>query len=161
MKALDIMTPDPACCGPSDTVQRAAQLMAQNDCGAIPIVENGESQRLIAVVTDRDLACRCLADGKGPESSISDVMSGDPSFVGPDVDVREVERIMTARQVRRVPVVDEAGRCIGIIAQADLARAAGGRGVSRRDVARVVERVSEPAPTSRREKSTSPRPEAR
>jgi signal-transduction protein with cAMP-binding, CBS, and nucleotidyltransferase domain len=115
--------------------------------------------RLLAVITDRDLACRCLAEGRGPETTVDEIMSSDPSCCTPDAHVDEVERIMAERQVRRVPVVDPSGRCIGIIAQADLARAAGRRGVSEKDVARVVERVSQPTRSARRETGSGLRPQ--
>ena len=150
MRAQEIMTRDPACCAPEDSVQQAAQLMAQKDCGAIPVVQDWESRRLAGMVTDRDLACRCLALGMGAETEVRQVMSRDPSTCRADAELEDVQRIMSERKVRRVPVVDEQGRCIGIIAQADLARAAGERRVSEQEVARVVERVSQP-PGGRRE----------
>ena len=150
MQAQDIMTAKPACCTPDDSVTEAARLMTENDCGCVPVVEDQESRKLVGVVTDRDLACRCLGEGKGPETKVRDVMSAAPSCCGPDDDVEAVERIMSDRQVRRVPVIDGGGCCVGIVAQADLAREAGGD-VSEREVARVIERVSEPTTAPRRE----------
>jgi CBS domain-containing protein len=97
------------------------------------------------VVTDRDMAVRGLARGRGAQTLVREVMTQDLSACRPDSDVQEVTRLMTDRQIRRVVVVDADGSCVGIVAQADLARAAeDGERISEREVARVVERVSEP-----------------
>jgi CBS domain-containing protein len=150
MKAQEIMTSDPACCLPDDTAQQAASLMAECDCGVVPVVADKQSMRLVGVVTDRDLAVRGLAQGKGPDSKVRDLMTSNPSCCRPNDNVKDVERLMSEQQVRRVPVVDDAGCCLGVIAQADLARAAEQKGgVSEREVARVVERISEPMSRSR------------
>jgi len=147
MKASELMTAQPACCTPDDTIREAARLMRENDCGCIPVVEDKKSNRLQGVVTDRDLACRCTAEGKGPDTLVKEAMSRNPTCCGPDHDVEAVEKIMAEAQVRRVPVVDDRGCCIGIIAQADLALTAGAASDS--EVGRVVERISEPAHASR------------
>jgi CBS domain-containing protein len=149
MKAQEIMTSNPACCVADDTAQQAASLMAECDCGVIPVVEDKQSMRLMGVVTDRDLAVRGLAQGKGPEAKVRDLMTSNPSCCSPDDNVKDVERVMAEQQVRRVPVVDDSGCCLGVIAQADLARTAEQKGgVTDREVARVVERISEPMPRS-------------
>jgi CBS domain-containing protein len=146
MKAREIMTTNPACCTPDDTVQEAARLMAECDCGLVPVVDDTRTMRLVGVVTDRDLAVRALAKGRGAETRVRDVMTSSPRCCGPDDDVRDVERAMADNQVRRVPIIDERGHCVGVVAQADLARAADRReGVSDREVARVVEKISEPS----------------
>jgi CBS domain-containing protein len=145
MKARELMTTDPACCTPESTAYVAARLMADCDCGVVPVVEDTQSMRLVGVVTDRDLAVRGLAQGKGADTKVRELMSSEPYCCRPDDDVQDVERTMAERQVRRVPVVDENVCCVGIIAQADLARAAAHeQGVSEREVARVVEQISEP-----------------
>ena len=141
MKAREIMTADPACCTPQDTVRRATELMAERDCGSLPVVEDMDGRRLVGVVTDRDVALRAVARGNGPDTPVGDVMSASPSCCGPDDELSAVERIMADKQVRRVPVVDDAGCCVGMIAQADLARDE--RGASDGEVRRVVERISE------------------
>jgi CBS domain-containing protein len=152
MHARDLMTANPACCSPDTPVEEAARLMVENDCGCLPVVE-GEQQQVVGVVTDRDIACRCVAEGKDPSTPVRDVMSAPARCCGPDDDVTEVARVMAEGQVRRVPVVDEAGCCVGMIAQADVARA--GRDVSAGDVARVVEHISEPADQASRAEATS------
>jgi CBS domain-containing protein len=140
------MTSDPSCCAPDDPVQRVAQLMADKDCGCIPVVADGTDGRVIGVITDRDIAVRGVAQGKGPDTRVRDVMTPDPFCCPLDADVKDVERVMAERQVRRVVVIDDAGCCVGMIAQADLARAAERTSdVSDVEVARVVERISEPA----------------
>ena len=143
MLAREIMTEHPATVSPDDRAQRAAALMAEYDCGCVPVVEG--VGRVIGVVTDRDLAVRGLAQGKGPDTPVRELMTADAECCAADADVAVVERIMTDRQLRRVVVVDADHRCLGMIAQADLARAAEhGRGVSDQEVARIGERISEP-----------------
>ena len=159
MKAQDIMTPNPACCTPDDSAQEAAHLMDQHDCGCLPVVEDTETNRLVGVVTDRDLAVRALAKNKGPETKVRDVMSTEPTCCTPDDDVEQVETIMTERQVRRVPVVDQSGCCVGMIAQADIARE--DRAASDREVGRVVERISEPTSEPRQDADVGVRPQQR
>ena len=142
-KAKTIMTPSPCCCSSTDSIADVARLMRDNDCGAVPVMDDG---RIVGIVTDRDLAVRALAEGKDGGARVGDVMTGSPSCCGPDDDLRKVEKIMTDHQIRRVPVVDANGACIGIIAQADLARAASdGQRVSEREIAIVVEAISEPS----------------
>ena len=155
MKARDLMTSDPACCTPNDTVEKAAQLMTDNDCGCLPVVENLETKKIVGTVTDRDIACRCIGEGKGPETTVREAMSPDPSCCRPEDDLREVERIMAERQVRRVPVVDDNGCCVGMIAQSDLARE------EKRRAAGVVQDVSQPTSTPRTDADAGRRPEGR
>jgi CBS domain-containing protein len=144
MKAHDIMTAQPACCMPDDSAKDAARVMKENDCGCVPVVER-DTGHLIGVVTDRDLAVRGVAEGKGAEVRVEDLMTVAPSCCSSEDDVTVVELLMANNQVRRVPVVDDEGRCVGIIAQADLARAMLVSGsVSGQDLATVVERVSRP-----------------
>jgi CBS domain-containing protein len=143
------MTSKPACCSPDDTVERAAQLMEENDCGCIPVVESGNSGRLVGVITDRDIAVRGVAHGKKPNAQVSSLMTRTPFSVSADALLDDVERVMGDRQVRRVVVVDDDHCCVGIVSQADIALAAERYAdVDERDVARVVERISEP-PQSR------------
>ena len=141
MKAQELMTKEPAHCTPESTVREAAQLMMDHDCGCIAVVEQG-TMRLTGVVTDRDIACRCVAQGGGPENRVEEVMSTDPRSCHPEDDVAAVEQIMMQAQVRRVPVVDARGDCVGMIAQADLA--VRDRAVSDSELGRVVERISKP-----------------
>ena len=137
MQVRDIMTRNPACSAPSAGLQEVAKQMVDNDCGEIPIVEN---DKLVGVVTDRDICCRSVAQGMNPlDMTASDVMTAPAITVTPEASLDEVRSAMEMNQIRRVPVVDEAGRCCGIVAQADIAAYA-----DPEDVGEVVESISEP-----------------
>jgi CBS domain-containing protein len=149
MKARDIMTSNPRSCRSSDSIQDTARLMRDCDCGSLPVLDDNE--KLIGVVTDRDLAIRGLAEGKSVDTQVRDLMTSDPFCSHDDTDVADIGRSMADRQIRRVPIVDGNGRLVGIIAQADLAIAAKGKGgVSDQEVASVVEKISEPGQTNKR-----------
>lgn len=143
MKAKDLMTAKPACCTPESTSRQVAKLMEENDCGSLPVVESDLSQKLVGVVTDRDLALRVLGRGLSPDTPVREVMSSDVACVSPDESLDEVEKLMSQRQVRRIPVVDESRRVLGVIAQADLARER--KAIGENDFGKVIERISEPA----------------
>lgn len=144
MRVRELMTSNPACCTPNTTAADAARLMEQHDCGSIPVIEEDrERKRLIGVVTDRDLAVRVLARGRGGDVPVRDVMSADIVSAHPDEDVKDVAKLMSERQVRRIPIVDDGGALVGLVAQADLARA--DRGLSDKQVGKVVEDISEPS----------------
>jgi CBS domain-containing protein len=118
--ARDVMTADPACCSGDTTLDRVAKMMVDNDCGEIPIVDGGN--RPIGVVTDRDIVCRVVAEGKNPTGQTAETVMTTPVVtVRADTPLDEVIATMEKHQVRRVPVVDEGGCCTGIIAQADIA----------------------------------------
>jgi CBS domain-containing protein len=142
MHIKDIMTPNPACCTPDSTAGEAARLMRECDCGAIPVVESRESRRPIGIVTDRDLAVRGLADGRGPDTPVRELMTERPHAARADDDVETVRQVMMQQKVRRVPVTDAGGAVIGMVAQADLARH--DDAVSDRELGKVVEAISEP-----------------
>jgi CBS domain-containing protein len=146
MKAQDVMTTEPACCTPDSTAREAARLMREHDCGCVPVVE-GESNRVVGVVTDRDIACRCVAEGRGAETAVREIMTKDPQCCHPGDDIAAVEQIMMRAQVRRVPVVDANGNCVGMIAQADLAL--NDKAANDSEIGRVVERISEPGGAAR------------
>lgn len=143
MKASDIMTTNPACCTPEQAARDVAKLMDAHHCGLIPVINDEESKLVVGVVTDRDLALRGMGRNRPAETPVSELMSRDVSCCMLDDDIEEVERIMAERQVRRVPVIDDSGAIVGIIAQADLARRAGEE-LSAEEVGRVVEEISEP-----------------
>jgi len=140
MQVKDVMTADPACCIPETTLQEVAQMMVDNDCGEIPVVENQKTQLPIGVITDRDIVCRTVARGLNPlDLIVGDCMSKPCVTVMPDMSVEECSRIMEENKIRRVPVVGADGACCGIVALADIALYA------RRSVAaEVVKEVSEP-----------------
>ncbi len=143
MKAKEIMTASPSVCASTDSLETVARLMRDKDCGAVPIVDNG---RVVGIITDRDLAIRAIADRKGTDAKVGDIMTAAPQCCGPDDDISEVERVMSERQVRRIPIVDASGRCVGIVSQADLAMASSKNSrVTDQEVAIVVQAISEPS----------------
>ena len=143
MKANELMTTNPACVTPQTTAQEAASLMEREDVGSLPVVESRESMRLTGIVTDRDLALRVLGHGKPASTPVREVMSsGHLACVHPEDDLDKVETLMAEHQVRRVPIVDQDNRVVGVIAQADLAREL--RAVGRKDFGKVVQEISQP-----------------
>ena len=135
------MTSDPACCTPDTNLQDVACMMIECDCGAIPVVDNLDSGRVIGMITDRDITCRTVAQGKNPlDLTAGDCMTSDVACVIPGATLQDLERLMESRQVRRVPVIDDSGCCCGIVAQADIARNA-----PEHDTAEVVREISQAA----------------
>src|SRR4051812_37748011 len=121
MRIQDIMTRNPACVTPSATVREAAQVMLREEVGIVPVVEDNSDRQLIGVVTDRDIAIRCVAEGKGSECRVKEVMSsGDLATCSQSDDVDSVLDAMRAEKVRRIPIVDERGSLVGIVSQADV-----------------------------------------
>jgi CBS domain-containing protein len=121
--ARDFMTSDPACCRPHTMLDQVAKMMVQYDCGEIPILD--VTDRPIGVVTDRDIVCRLVAEGKNPMAYPAEVcMSESVVTVRADAPIHEVVATMKHHQVRRVPVVDDRECCIGIISQSDVASVA-------------------------------------
>lgn len=117
----DVMTANPCTIAAEKPVAYAARMMRDEDVGLAPIVEG---DRLIGALTDRDIAIRVVAEGKDPESTLArDVASTDVVTIDPEQELDEALRLMAQHQVRRLPVVEEDGRLVGIVAQADVARA--------------------------------------
>ena len=140
MKARDIMTANPESVTASDSIQTAARIMRDSDVGIVPVVDDEGSRRLRGVITDRDIAVRCVAEGRDGSCRVSDLMSGDLVTARPDDDVTKVMDRMKTEQVRRIPVVDDSDRLVGIIAQADIAL----DGPGDKAIGDVVEKISEP-----------------
>ena len=141
MQVKDIMTPDPACCTPDSTLQHAAELMVENDCGEIPVVENASNRKPVGVITDRDITCRTVAKGLNPLTmTVSESMTTPCVTVTPETALEECCKVMEEKQIRRVPVVDESGACCGIVSVADIAKHA-----EKRETGAVVKEVSEPS----------------
>ena len=116
-----VMTGNPTTCEPNATVVDAAKAMAREDVGSVPIVEGG---RLVGLVTDRDIIVRTVSEGRDVKTTaVKDVASKDLVTVTPDEDLDRALQLMSQHQVRRIPVV-EGDRVVGIVAQADVARAA-------------------------------------
>ena len=119
MKAQDIMSKNPASVTPDTSVQEAARLMQQQDVGILPVVESATSKRLVGLVTDRDITVRVVAEGRS-NATVRDAMTSNAKSVRADDSVKDVMKLMGSEQVRRIPVVDDDGRVVGIVAQADI-----------------------------------------
>jgi CBS domain-containing protein len=116
----DVMTANPSTLEQNSTVVEAARIMKQADAGLVPVTENG---RLTGMVTDRDIAIRVVAEGKNPGSTkVGEIASTDLVTVDPQQDLDEALRLMAQHKVRRLAVVEEDGRLVGVLAQADVAR---------------------------------------
>jgi len=116
----DVMTSDPCTIDADKSVAYAAKMMRDEDVGLAPIVQ---SDKLVGMLTDRDIAVRVVAEGKDPERvTVREVASKQVVTVDPQQDLEEALRIMAKHQVRRLPVLEEDGRLVGVVAQADVAR---------------------------------------
>lgn len=139
MQVKEIMTANPACCTPDTSLQEVAKMMVDRDCGEIPVVESKDNLKPVGVVTDRDITCRTVAEGKNPlELTAGDCMSTSCVTVSQEASVEDCCKLMEESQIRRMPVVDESGCCCGMVAQADIATSA-----KSSDIAKVVKEVSE------------------
>lgn len=122
-KISEVMTRDAKLVNPNDTIQDAAKLMKQCDCGVLPV---REGDRLVGMITDRDIAVRCIADGKGPNCKVRDAMTQEVKYCFEDEDISHVCANMSEIQVRRLPVLDRNKRLVGIVSLSDLARQSAG-----------------------------------
>ncbi len=141
MQVKDIMTSNPACCTADTALQRVAEMMVENDCGEIPVVDNMASMKPIGVITDRDITCRSVAKGLDPLAmTVADCMTTPCVCVTPETSLDECCQLMEKDQIRRIPVVDASGACCGIVAIADIAMNA-----RKDEIGEVVKEVSEPS----------------
>ena len=117
MRVKDIMTKDVASLNPEDSTERAAQLMKQYDIGSIPVCQQ---QKVVGIVTDRDIALRSVAAGQDPRrQKVREIMSPSPAVGDPEMDVHDAARVMSEKQVRRLPIVDR-GNLVGVVALGDI-----------------------------------------
>ena len=142
MKAQDIMSKDPMCVTPDTPLVEAARIMKTENIGVVPVVESTGSKRLVGVLTDRDIAIRAVAEGRdGTTTSVGHVMTSDVRTSAASDSVEDVMELMGREQIRRIPIVDESGALVGIIAQADIV-------IEARDdkkAERTVEKISQPS----------------
>ena len=139
MKVSDAMTSQVSTAAPTDTVRKVAQVMAHVETGAVPIVENG---KVVGLVTDRDIVLRVVAEGRSFDSPISEAMSeGDVQSVREDDVLADATAKMASHQIRRLVVLDEAGKLTGILSLGDVAKDYGAK-----QVGKTLEEISaEPA----------------
>ena len=121
MRVSEVMTRDIETIRPDQTAQEAASFMLRADAGSIPVTEN---ERLVGMITDRDIAVRGVAQGHGPDTPVRDLMSAGLITARVDDDIQEVATKMSEAQVRRLPVIDQDDRLCGIISLGDLSREA-------------------------------------
>jgi CBS domain-containing protein len=130
----EVMTHDPRTVTPDSTVEEAARLMRDDDVGSIPLVEGN---KCVGTVTDRDIVLRVVAESRGLDTRVGEIASKQIVTVDPQQPLDEAMRLMAEHQVRRLPVCEDDGRLVGIVAQADIARSA-----SEERTGRTVEEIS-------------------
>jgi len=119
MKVKDAMSRDVQVASPTQSIRDAAKIMAKIDSGVLPV---GENDRLVGMITDRDIAIRAVAEGKAPTTKVRDIMSDEVLYCFDDQDLDEVAQNMSNTKVRRLPVVNREKRLVGIISLGDVAR---------------------------------------
>ena len=138
-RVSDVMMPEVSSVSPGTSAREATRMMRDADAGSLPVVEG---ERVVGIVTDRDIALRVVGEGKSPDTPVGEIATGDVVSVRPEQDLDEALRVMARYQVRRLPVVEPDGRLVGIFAQADVALEA-----EAAKVGEVVEEISEPPQT--------------
>jgi CBS domain-containing protein len=140
MKVRDVMTKKVVCCTPSDTAEKAANLMRDHNVGAIPVVSDLTSRRLEGILTDRDLCCRIVAESRLADTmTIGELMTRSPVTCKPEDALDTCLEAMQEHHIRRIPIVDEKASCVGIVAEADIALRA-----SAAKVGKTVAEISRP-----------------
>jgi CBS domain-containing protein len=136
MKVSEVMSRNVQVARPDQPIREVAKIMAEADIGSLPV---GDNNRLVGMVTDRDITVRAVANGLGPDTPVREVMTSEVKYVFEDEDVDEAARNLANEQVHRLPVVDRDKRLVGILALADLAK-------SNQDeaIATAVEGISRP-----------------
>ena len=141
MKAQDIMSADPICVTPQTSMEEAARLMKDHDVGVLPVVSEEGSRQLVGVITDRDITIRHVAEGHGsPDCPVSEAMSENVKTCRADTSVEDLMDTMGREQVRRIPIVDERGALVGMVAQADVVLEAH----NEKKAEEMVENISKP-----------------
>jgi CBS domain-containing protein len=142
MKVSEIMTRDVCIARPDHTIEDVARMMLAIDAGLLPV---GDDDRLLGTITDRDIAVRAIAEGKGPKTLVSEVMSEDVKYCFEDEDSAHVAQNMGELQVRRLPVLNRDKRLVGIVSLGDLAT-----GGAEEDSGKALEEISDAPPGARR-----------
>ncbi len=122
MKCNEVMTDNPVCCLPNDSVGQAARVMRREHIGPVPVVSDERTKEIIGIVTDRDLAIKVVAESRDPNrTTVGDVMTHTIVVCREDDDLTSAIAAMEEYQIRRIPVIDQGGHLVGIISQADFA----------------------------------------
>lgn len=137
MLVRDVMTEKVTCCIPDTSLEVVSRTMREEDCGSIPVIENSGTRRLVGIITERDIVRRILAEGKNPlVMKAKDCMAKPSATVTPDMTLEDCCQVMEKKQIKRLPVVDSANSCCGIVSLADVAKKA-----APAEVAEVVRRT--------------------
>lgn len=140
MKVLDVMTPNPKTCPPTASIRDVVQVMQQEDCGIVPIVD--ENDQCLGVVTDRDICLQVILQGLDPKGTpVENIMSKNVLSCRPDHDLSQILQAMKDRAVRRIIVVDDNDCCCGIVTERDIAL----NSTSKEQVGDFVQKVTQPA----------------
>lgn len=143
MRVKDVMTPNPACCSKETPLPEVAKMMLTHDCGCIPVMNGDAADQAVGVVTDRDIAVRCVATGRDTSvMTAADCMSHPVATVSESASVDDCIKLMEQNQIRRAVVTDEQGKVCGMVSQADIALRA-----PRAQTAELVQEVSRPEAT--------------
>ena len=140
-KCEEVMTAMPMCCLPGDVIEKAVTIMRLADVGSVPVIDDHETKVLVGIVTDRDVAVKAVAAPMESTKTVADIMSRHPVVCHPEDDVKDALQSMADAQVRRIPVVDDSGRLLGIIAQGDIATKVD----NNKKTGEVVKEISKPA----------------
>ena len=142
MKCREVMTDNPVCCLPDDSVSQVARLMRRERIGPVPVVGNDQTREIVGIVTDRDLAIKVVAEARDlNRTTVGDVMTHTIVVCRDDDDLSSAIAAMEEYQIRRIPVIDQGDRLVGIISQADVAI----RVHERETTAEMVEEISRAA----------------
>jgi len=154
MKVAELMVREVTACSPDDALNRAAQIMWENDCGCVPVVDR--AARLVAMLTDRDICMAAYTGGRTlKDIRVSAAMSSELFACRPGDDILEAQKLMREHQVRRIPVSDGMGRLVGILSLADIARAIASKAVTKTTVADTIVKICAPHPLPKSGKPTT------
>src|SRR3954464_11677716 len=137
MQVRDLMTKDVQLASPTQTIRQAALLMGECDCGVLPVADKDS---LVGMITDRDIAIRAIAAGKGPRTTVREIMSLEVLYCFEDQDLEEVCRNISDIKVRRLPVMNREKRLVGILSLGDMAKKADGSGGQVADTLKAISR---------------------
>jgi CBS domain-containing protein len=148
MRVHEVMTRDPICCLSQDMAQAVAKVMCEEDIGSMPVISDLTSGHLVGIITDRDLVCRVVSEGLDASTTAIELcMTRDPVSCRPEQSLDSCEKLMQVHQIRRIPIVNKEGRCIGIVSQADVAHFAQAERIQKTitEISRPVETIIPPA----------------
>ncbi len=136
MKVKEIMTTHVATVTSSEPIRRAAETMIRRHCGSLPVMDG---EKVAGIITDRDMAVKAIAEGKGPDTAVEDIMTGTVITCSPETEGSQAAKLMAQKQIRRLPVIEQ-GKLVGILSLGDVARA----DIPAQDTAGTLSDISRP-----------------